>query len=311
MKKTFLLVLVLALIPSSVFAQESAFTQEQEIYEGMYMEEIQKNDSGRFQNQPRPLPDYFSKTSVPLTPQEKANLAKAREWATNPSKPIRLPNGKMAFLHGASVPTLIASPFNITDLELESGESIESVLLGDTARWSIDSGYVGNIPHIFFKPLDTGLETSCVLTTNRRVYHLRLVSQRQGFMPYVGFLYAEHRIAAVKAGNAKAAQERYEKTTVIDGKQVNLTALDFNYQISGDLHVSWKPVQVYNNGNKTYIKLPAKVQEMPVLLAKSGGAIIVNYRIENNTFIVDGDIEEVMLILGVGSSQKKITVKKA
>lgn len=306
MKKTLSLFFILILLPGFAFALEN-----QEVYEGLYMEEVRKNESGRFSNQPPPLPDYFSKTAVPLTPDEKENLAKARAWALNPSKPVRLANGKMSFLHGASVPTLIAAPFNITDLELEAGESIENVLLGDTARWSIDSGYVGNIPHIFFKPLDTGLETSCVVTTNRRVYHLRLVSQRKGFMPYVGFLYAERHIAAIKANNEKAARERHAKTTVLDGKTVDLTALDFSYKLSGDLRVPWKPVQVYNDGVKTYIRLPAKVQEMPVLLAKSGGDILINYRVENNTFIVDGDITEVMLILGVGSNQKKITVKKA
>lgn len=306
MKKTLFLFFILILLPGFAFALEN-----QEVYEGLYMEEVRKNESGRFSNQPNPLPDYFSKTSVHLTPEEKENLAKARAWALNPSKPVRLANGKMSFLHGASVPTLIAAPFNITDLELEAGESIENVLLGDTARWSIDSGYVGNIPHIFFKPLDTGLETSCVVTTNRRVYHLRLVSQRKGFMPYVGFLYAERRIAAIKANNEKAARERHAKTTVLDGKTVDLSALDFSYKLSGDLRVPWKPVQVYNDGVKTYIRLPAKVQEMPVLLAKSGGDILINYRVENNTFIVDGDITEVMLILGVGSNQKKITVKKA
>lgn len=305
MKKALFLIFMLTLVPCPAFAQE------QEIYEGMYLDEIQKNDSGRFKNQPPPLPDYFSKTSVPLTAQEKENLAKAHEWAANPAKPVRLPNGKMAFLHGASVPTIIAAPFNITDLELEAGESIESVLLGDTARWAIDSGYVGNTPHIFFKPLDTGLETSAVVTSNKRVYHLRLVSQRKGFMPYVGFIYAEHRITAIRASNEKAVQERQARTTVIDGKAVDLTTLDFNYQTSGDLYVSWKPVQVYSDGDKTYIKLPAKIQEMPILLARGGGGILINYRVENNTFIVDGDITEVMLILGVGSSQKKITVKKA
>ena len=310
MKKTLFLIFVLILVPGAAFA--TTFPEdEREVYEGMYMEEVQKNESGRFYNQPKPLPDYFSKTSVPLTAEEKKNLAKARAWATSPSQPICLTNGKMAFLHGASVPTLIAAPFNITDLELEAGESIENVLLGDAARWSIDSSYVGNIPHIFFKPLDTGLETSCVVTTNRRVYHLRLVSQRKGFMPYVGFLYAEHRIAFIRASREKAAQEHHVKTTVINGKTVDLTALDFGYKVDGDLHVGWKPVQVYSDGQKTYIKLPAKVQEMPVLLAKNGGDILINYRVENNTFIVDGDITEVMLILGVGSNQKKITVKKA
>ncbi len=262
-----------------------------------------KEDTGA-----KPLPDYFSQTNVPLTAHEQDTLQMAQTWAKTPHKPIQLPNGKVAFLHGASIPTIIASPFNLTDLEFEAGENIASVLLGDTARWTIETGAVGNIPHLFIKPLDTGLETSAVVTSNKRVYHLRLVSQRKGFMPYVGWLYPEASLAMLQKERAQAEKQKEYSTTVIDGQQVALSDLHFGYKINGS--ASWKPVQVYNDGVKTYIKLPAKVQEMPILLARSQGDVLVNYRIDNNTFVVDGLFDELVLVIGVGGKQERVRINK-
>lgn len=257
----------------------------------------------------REFPDYFSKTHIPLTKNEREALELAKEWSKAPTKPLKMPNGKIAFMHGASVPSVIAAPFNITDIEFEDGESISTVMLGDTARWQVDSGSVGNTPHIFFKPLDTGLETSAVVTTNKRVYHMRLVSQRKGFMPYVGFIYRDQVMAITNSKMAEQQAQTYHNSMIIGSQTINLAELDFAYKVIGK--AKWKPVQVYSDGNKTYIKMPEKVQEMPILLAQHQGDVLVNYRVKNNVFVVDGTFDEIILVLGIGSAQEKITIKKA
>jgi type IV secretion system protein VirB9 len=146
-----------------------------------------------------------------------------------------------------------------------------------------------------------------VVTTNRRVYHLKLVSRKSGHTPKVGFVYKEQAMAL-------AAKERHERawaSTEINGQTVDLASLDFNYSVSGK--APWKPVQVYNDGRQTLIKLPdsAKRAETPVLLARQGSQeMLVNYRFRNNAFEVDGLFEHLTLISGVGGDQKKIDSKR-
>jgi type IV secretion system protein VirB9 len=285
----------------------AATASELEMYEQAYRN-AQSAGSGAV-NVTRTMPDYFSKTPVALSKNDQEALKLAESWARTPSKPILLSSGKVAFLHGASIPTIIAAPLNITDLEFEAGESIQSVMLGDTARWQVDSGSVGNIPHIFIKPLDAGLDTSAVITTGKRIYHLRLVSQVKGSMPYIGFIYPESNLAVIRNQAEKAEkQAQFGSMVNASGQSVDVSSLDFNYRVDGSAR--WKPVQIYNDGLKTYIKLPPNIQEMPILLSKNRGDILVNYRVINNTFIVDGLFDELSLILGVGSKQEQISIRK-
>lgn len=249
-----------------------------------------------------------SADTASLSPKEIEALRLASEWSDRPIKPIQTAGGKVVYMFGSTLPTIIGSPMEISDIELEPGEQVNEILVGDSARWLVESGSsAGGVTHIFAKPLESGLKTSLVVTTNKRTYHLKLISQDSGHMPYTGFLYPEQ----ARVLKAKAQKEQTWATGQIDGKTVELSGLDFNYKVSGK--ASWKPVQVFNDGNQTFIKLPdsASKTEVPVLLAMKGKREqLVNYRVQNNTFIVDGIFEHLVLISGVGRDQVKITVRK-
>jgi type IV secretion system protein VirB9 len=290
-----------ALLVNTVWPVCRAWASEQDLYEEALRREMAVRAL-------RELPDYISREQVPLSRAERDALKLAEAWARNPTKPILLSSGKVAFLYGAGIPTIISAPMHISDLEFEDGESVHNVLLGDTARWQVETGAVGSIPHLFIKPLDAGLETTAVVTTAKRVYHLRLVSERKGNMPYIGFIYPERGLAAARRqAERKEAEERHNSMNM-DGRSVDLSSLDFQYDISGS--ASWKPVQVYNDGQKTYIRLPENTREAPVLLAESGGEMLVNYRLVNNVFVVDGVFEEISLVLGVGSRQERVSISR-
>lgn len=256
----------------------------------------------------RPLPDYLSEAAIPLNPKEQEALRLTAEWSNKPVKPIQVGGGKVVYVHGATMPTVIGAPMEISDIELEPGEQVNEILVGDSARWLVESGTSGgNIIHIFVKPLDAGLQTSLVVTTNKRVYHLKLVSQKSGHTNYIGFLYAEQALALA----VKDRKEQSWATTEINGQTVDLSSLDFAYSVSGK--APWKPVQVYNDGRQTFIKLPEATRrgETPVLLARQGKKeMLVNYRFRNNAFEVDGLFDHLTLIRGVGGDQKKIDIKR-
>jgi type IV secretion system protein VirB9 len=245
----------------------------------------------------------------PLSTKEEEALRLSLEFNSRPLKPIQGNDGKIMYVYGSSLPTIIGSPMKISDIELENGESVNEILIGDSARWLVESGSSGNgIAHIFIKPADIGLETSLVVTTNKRVYHMQLISREAGFTPYVGFLYASQLEPIIK----REAKEKEWRTALVDGGQpVDMSNLNFSYKVKGK--ASWKPVMVYDDGFKMYIRLPesAVKSEVPALLVKQGKQnTLVNYRLKYNTFEVDGIFDVVILITGVGSKQDMVEITR-
>jgi len=247
------------------------------------------------------LGNILSPDTVGLSAKELRALELSRNWAQSGPAPF-LAGGKLTYIHGAGgIPTIIAAPMQIVDVELEVGEKINEIVTGDSARWLVEMGTAGGTTHLFIKPLDVGLESSLAVTTDRRVYHLRLVSKPKEHTPYVGFVYAndlQKQLAAHKADEAK--QQKWQSTTDAGGAATDLAALNFNYSITGE--APWKPERVFDDGKKTYIQLPSEVAsgEMPALLVKKGKKDqLVNYRVKGRTMEVDGLFETIVLVVGV------------
>ncbi len=270
------------------------------------------NDGYEYDAAPPPIPNYISNRQVTFTPQEREALRLAKEWRASAISPhMALQGGKIVFAYGVSVPTLVCAPLRISDLELQQGEMVNDVVIGDSARWQTDIVHVGangmSTPHIIFKPLDASLETSVLITTNRRAYHLTLKSDREQYTPFAGFVYPQDIQIRLASARAKVEQKQEH---LRNEEGVDISNLDFGYEISGKAR--WRPIQVFNDGVKTYIKMPQSISrgEMPVLLVETAsGQALVNYRIRNNTFVVDQLFDEAFLIVGVGSDQEKVTIE--
>ncbi len=248
---------------------------------------------------------------IPLQPKEKKALELSKKWITRDNAPFISSNGKLVYMYGASMPTILATPMQICDVELQAGEMINSINLGDTARWEVVTTKSNGKEHIIIKPHDSGIETNAVVTTDRRVYHLRLVSTEDSFTPYVGFVYANEIVAyqnQVKEQEIKKDHFNTFKSDEVD-KSVSLENLNFNYEVRGK--ADWKPERVYDDSLKTYIKLPKRTytSEMPILLVSKGGEmVLVNYRIKKTAMIADGIFDEIILVLGVGKNKEQINI---
>ena len=266
---------------------------------------------------------FFSKNNPTLTSQEKAALAIGKRWAAGSAsgiKPVSGPNGAVRFLFGAQQPSIVCAVLQVCDVALQPGEQVNSINLGDTARWTVEPAITGSgateVQHLIIKPMDVGLETSLVVTTNRRSYHFRLRSHRTEYMPQVSFTYPEEAQAKWDAIQRREKQERTDNTLPATGEY--LGDLSFDYELSGS--ASWKPVRVYNDGRKTIIEMPGTMQqtEAPTLLVvrKEGGlftddeTVLVNYRVQGNRYIVDTVFDRAILIAGVGSSQDRVTISR-
>jgi len=261
-------------------------------------------------SRPSGIVNYLSPDTVTLSAKELHSLAITKDYAGGGPSPF-IRDGKLTYTYGAGgVPTIIAAPMQVVDVELEPGETVNEIVVGDSARWLVETGTAGastagatatSSTHLFVKPLDTGLESSAVVTTDRRVYHLRLISKPKDFTPYVGFVYMadlKRQVAAQKADEAK--KERWQSTTTANGSPTDLAHLNFSYGIKGD--TPWKPERVYDDGKKTYIQFPPSVGtgEMPALLVKKGKKdVLVNYRVKGRVMEVDGLFETIALVVGV------------
>ena len=252
-------------------------------------------------------PDFLNNDAVPLSKRERQALNLTRDWAGRGPAPVLSQSGKLVYVHGASLPTILASPMQVCDVELQPGEKVNEVIVGDSARWMVETGTAGNTTHLFIKPVDAGLETTAVVTTDRRIYHLRLISQRSGHTPYVGFVYADAMKLQLAEKKAAREQEIQRNTATIDGKEVDISGLNFNFEVKGK--ASWRPERVFDDGQKIYIYLPRKSTEMPVLLArKHGENVLVNYRVDGKNLVVDGLFDDISLLLGVGSRREEVRI---
>ncbi|MBN2722369.1 MAG: P-type conjugative transfer protein TrbG [Campylobacterales bacterium] len=246
---------------------------------------------------------------------ENHSLQLAKKFINGKDKSFYRPDGGVVFLHGGTLPSVLTAPLKLTDIELEPGETIKEVQLGDTVRWQVSPSISGSgnmqVSHVIVKPTDSGLATTLNIFTDRRSYHINLRSTSKNYFPIVAFAYQD-QLRNFWSDYQKKLQQQKDNNTIKDPDigSKNAEDLDFNYDISGS--TSWKPTRVYNDGVKTYIFMPRSMnsKDAPVLLAidGSGGQKIVNYRIVNNKFIVDNLFDKAILLIGVGSNQDKVVI---
>lgn len=263
---------------------------------------------------------YFLQNDNPLTPQEKKALRISDQYQTGKttSKPTIARDGSIEYRYGSGQFQILCAPLQICDVALQPGESFNNINVGDT-RFEVRPGLTGTGElqriHLLINPKEVGLDTTLVVTTDRRAYHFRLRSTREKFMPLVTFSYPEDIDAEWRNIKRLQAKERIENTLPQTGEY--LGNLNFNYLVFGT--APWKPCRVYNDGVKTIIEMPKAINQhdAPTLLIlrsrgflKSAETVMVNYRIQNNRYIVDAIFDKAILVAGVGPSQKKITIRR-
>ena len=197
----------------------------------------------------------------------------------------------------------------VTDIMLQDGETLSdigAVAAGDTVRWVVGEAASGNGParrtHILVKPTDPNLRTNLVINTNRRTYHVELKSTPATYMASVGWSYPQDELIAVRA--------RIEATNAVTATQVQAgidpAKLDFSYRLTG-ANPPWKPVQVFDDGAKTYVLFPERIgqSELPplFLIGERNKAELVNYRVSGRYMIVDRLFSRAELRLGTRKQQ--------
>ncbi len=192
-----------------------------------------------------------------------------------------------------------AAPLRLTDIQLQPGEKIVGQpAAGDTVRWILGIGRSRvdgqEQQHVYVKATRPGLETTLVITTDRRTYHLELHSYRETYMAAVQWRYPQEELRVPGAGAGD--------DVVASG--VDIRQLNFGYDVDVRKggRPSWMPLKVFDDGRKTFIQFPDSMLagEAPVLfvVSREGDSQLVNYRVKDEFFVVDRLFEEAELRIG-------------
>jgi type IV secretion system protein VirB9 len=270
-----------------------------------------------------------------LNEEERAGVEVTNAWKQKSYESMVSQAGStssVVFRYGESYPSIVCAILQVTDIELEAGETVAQVNTGDTTRWSVESAVSGSGPeqiqHLIVKPRDVGLSTSIVVTTDRRTYHMMLVSDGSEFMHSVRFVYAHDPalttvapVGQVAANPPSTADPPVRKKTTSSKTPVKASDppddTDDGYTITGK--ADWKPITVYSKAGKTYIEMPSSVRhkEAPVLFEETRKGwfhhekILVNYRVKGKWYVADKVIDKATLVSGVGANQVKIDIRHA
>lgn len=267
------------------------------------------------------LPTLSSATA--FSPNEKRALGLSQKWIGKEHHAITDGSGRVTYFYGSTLPTVVCAPFKTCVLELDKNEVINQeggLQMGDNTRWRVSPTVSGSGQNkrtqLIIKATDIDLETSLTVATNKRIYQIKLMSDKTQWMPLVNFEYPEDRDAQW-AQYQQDMQIEKQRNTLPDGQHV--PELDFNYTVKGK--ANFKPLRVYNDGVKTVIEMPSKVEHrtLPTLLVVNGNQQeLVNYRYKNSyiqdgrringRFIVDQLSTSLMLVVGVGSDQESILI---
>ncbi|KRR13324.1 conjugal transfer protein TrbG [Bradyrhizobium jicamae] len=196
---------------------------------------------------------------------------------------------------------LYASPEKVATIALQAGEELIDVSTGDTVRWVVGDTASGQGSsrrvHILVKPTLPDIQTNLVVLTDRRTYHLELVSTKQTYMASISWTYPTDTLIALHRQNAVAAANEER----VADRGVRLDSLNFRYRIEGD-DPPWRPLRAFDDGRKVFIQMPSGLSQgeaPPLFVAGADGRPnLVNYRVRGSYYIVDRLFSAAELRLG-------------
>lgn len=247
--------------------------------------------------------------------------------ASDPTPTLR--SDAIEYPYGESQPTVTCTPLSACDVELQAGEQVHGIALGDTERWLASPLFSGApealVPHVVVKPRDYDLATNLVIATTRRTYHLSLISPPRSqaasiYVRRVTFRYPDELVAVWNRAEdlRRTESEREAQRVAAPLESPSLTDLEFGYRIevprSGK--PEWTPVRVFDDGRRTYLEMPRALAatDAPALFAleEGGSTAIINYRVAETGrwWIADGVYSQLRLVLGVGRHQRFVTISR-
>jgi P-type conjugative transfer protein TrbG len=236
--------------------------------------------------------------ALPPDPVQKAVEA----YAVQGRAPILDQEGVVLFPYGLSEPAINCAPGVLCDLELQAGEALQGIAVGDPT-WVTEQLTSGqDTPHVVLQPKAFGSSTTLIVTTARRTYVVTLSSDHSRPVTHRAAFYYPRDVIRL----AREHRESQERRTggAADGAVIAELAdpsrLNFNYRIARDRSA---PDRVFDDGAHTFVGWSPKApSEAPVLFGidDAGKRTLLNYRVsrDGTWYIVDAVVKGLELKLG-------------
>ena len=228
-------------------------------------------------------------------------------------------NGTYEFAYGTAIPpTLTCAPDRVCSIQLAKGETIYDKVAGDTVHWEIGSGVVGrdgDIPLIFFSPLDTcqrnaygacsgPLTTNLIVTTDEHTYELRLEAEKNVWRTRYGFFYPRDR-SVTNTPRFSITHHSPPPTpapTRSDFSPVGCLDTITNYRIDVSGNPNYAPAAVCNDGTHTYVVMRpgAAVPSIYEVLDNGQQSMVDSSPPINGVYTIAGVPNHLLLIGNVG-----------
>lgn len=202
--------------------------------------------------------------------------------------------------------------FRTTIIQLEPGEEmVEVPYISEPDVWRISRGvgYKDGIPtqYLMLKPDYSGLTSTFIIITNKRLYQLEISSYWDHYMPLCQWVYENDIRDTVSWLQFQKEQEvRKEEEKKKKELEAKRDYTSYDYKIKYFKRPIWCPVSVYDDGQKTYIVLDDRVLNMSMPAVFNGRKEILNFNVDKNKIILNQLIEKTTLKIG----HEKVTVIK-
>ena len=209
----------------------------------------------------------------------------------------------LVYPFGIYQPVLTCTLLRICVIELEPGELLYSMGTGDAVRWRIAQGTTGpggNTIWISVVPTDWDITTNLVLATDRRIYHITLDSPPRASAEEENLNPLEPYTRHIKFYYPESVQvvARDSGPSVLPAG-LDLAQLDYRYAWRSDEGFPWEPQAVFDDGHRTYIRVPPgrEAEGAALMVGAERSARLVNFLIRDGYYIVDRVFEEARLVL--------------
>ncbi|UUV08696.1 TrbG/VirB9 family P-type conjugative transfer protein [Ruegeria sp. YS9] len=182
---------------------------------------------------------------------------------------------RIATYQDGQVYRLSTSLTHVTSIEFGQGETIRSIIAGDTEGFQLDGVPGGRAFAV--KPNARGVHTNITVYTNRRSYYFNVQENSSPTYYVVQFRYPQD---AARARNAVAQQ-----------------AANYNYAVSD--RKEFTPTSVWDDGTFTYFRF-ARNAPVPAIFRATGGneRTVNSQQVENGVMRVSGVSRQWVLRLG-------------
>ncbi len=266
--------------------------------------------------------------------------AAMKEFSKTGKAPIVKRAGFVQFPFGEVQPILNCQPNYGCDIQLHAGETVKAVILGNELMWDYlvweSNQQFEPISHVTIGPRVSKARTNAIIGTDRRTYHLELLSTKTAdYIRSAKFYYPRERLRQYQA-KRRLDRNRDEQRARLS-KRENLLEemsstgklphqfISFGWEIDAERGASWKPTRVFDDGLHVYIQFPDHVsfEDLPgIYIPTEDGRLSQpvwrtvkpdpkRSREEGGYLMVDGIFDELQLIGGFSGQEKKVIIRKA